>query len=380
MICKIMNIYNGDNGTKILSLPKNEEQLNSALVDLGVDRRNGFVHEVIFVKTRSKEIDKAILSLKLRVEEVNLFAMYYEETTPEWDVKFERMLKVFKPDNAKDFLNLMYESEAYSFYKAKTLEEIGEKLISQYPAMGRWTAKDVGEMFHEQNKGSFVLNSLYMVKDESLLDENTFHYNGVSVGDFYLASEDKDYVCSVAMFNKEKYEAYMLEGAEKPPYISLMLPTTINELCRAMDRLGGNEITYFVSPLTEHFPTNLAAKFSIGYINEFAELWSELEKDNDIIEKLSAVLAYEGREETIEDLLDCYSRLDEYKIYPGVCDYGILLNLDRKDNEKMTIKEKNKKINQYMCEYNGCLSGDYGLVLKTNGKKGIEEFLKVECI
>ena len=206
MICKIMNIYNGDKGTKILSLPKNEEQLNSALVDLGVDRRNGFVQEVIFVKTRSKEIDKAILSLKLRVEEVNLFAMYYEETTPEWDVKFERMLKVFKPDNAKDFLNLMYESEAYSFYKAKTVEEIGEKLISQYPAMGRWTAKDVGEMFHEQNKGRFVLNSLYMVKDESLLDENTFHYNGVSVGDFYLASEDKDYVCSVAMFNKEKYE------------------------------------------------------------------------------------------------------------------------------------------------------------------------------
>ena len=33
MICKIMNIYNGDKGTKILSLPKNEEQLNSALVD-----------------------------------------------------------------------------------------------------------------------------------------------------------------------------------------------------------------------------------------------------------------------------------------------------------------------------------------------------------
>ena len=188
MICKITNIYNGDKGTKILSLPKNEEQLNSALVDLGVDRRNGFVHEVIFVKTRSKEIDKAILSLKLRVEEVNLFAMYYEDTTPEWDVKFDRMLKVFQPDNAKDFLNLMYESEAYSFYKAKTVEEIGEKLISQYPAMGRWTAKDVGEMFHEQNKGSFVLNSLYMVKDESLLDENIFHYNGVSVGDFYLAS------------------------------------------------------------------------------------------------------------------------------------------------------------------------------------------------
>ena len=46
----------------------------------------------------------------------------------------------------------------------------------------------------------------------------------------------------------------------------------------------------------------------------------------------------------------------------------------------MTIKEKNKRINQYMCNYNGCLSGEYGLILKTNGKQGIEEFLKVDYL
>lgn len=381
MICRIKSMNKGKSGVKILSLPKNEQELNEALVDLGLDREKGYEHEVIFVKTRSKVIDETILHLKLRAEEVNLFARYYEDKTEKWDKDFERLLKIFQPTNAKDFLNLVYESMEYKFYKAKNIEEIGRKMLEQYPAMNKWSEKELGEMIHAQYNGKFVLDSLYMAKEEEFYEDGKPYYNGIAVEDIYFGSNNRDYVCSITMFNKDKYDAFLAGETEKPPSVTMMLPSTINEMARAMMRLGCGEVSYYVFPLTDTFPTDLAPKFSPGYINEFAELWLELEKEDGLITKLEAVLDYEGKEETIENLLEYYSVLENYKVYPHVWDYDELYRLRKKADTSIRSKEKKIiELNKYVKQYNGYLSSDYGLVLKTDGKPGIEELVEVYCL
>lgn len=377
MICKIKNIQTGE--IRTIGLPKGRKELNAFLMDFGLNEENGYAHEMVEARTRSKMVNDVLLKRNLTVDEMNAFAYIYSDTRNYWDRDFIRALDIEKPQTVIEFLTVAAEVPFYHFLEASNLEEVGNAYIELAPSFdGSMTARQVGEMMCEADGGKFVGDNLYYVKKVNYEDYVPIYYNGMRLDE----ETDLDEENSVMVLRISEKEAFMktLSGEEViVPSLRIALPATEYEIKRALHRFGDTPfIVEYWGTRDPDIPLTISEDADLFKLNLCAELWSAIDMNFYEQEKVSAIRYSEEEEETIDVFLSIFDRLDNYKLYPTLdhedaideCDANFGVTLPKGKSKKEIAEEILDKY-EYVYE-------DEGLLVKTNGEEGLEKYFIVE--
>ena len=376
MLCRIKNTETGYE--KILSLPKNDKELNKELSDLGLNEENNYKHEITQIGASHILLEEIMLPYEFDIDELNLFARYYESRTLSWQDDFVKLINALEPRNTMEFLNLMYESLAYTVIEAKNIKELGKTIRFRFDVEGI-EDEDIGRFYDATYHGKFV-NGYYVSKGKVPEFDKGYYYNGVALEDMaYSTGEDCDTMCIISMREETAYTAYLNKKGPKPPSITIVLPATDYEIRRAMHRLGAESVLFEVNSVNDVFPINVAYKYNLAGMNELAEICRELTNNEYDIEKLVAVLESVGEEESIESYLEYIPHLPQYRIYPTVTSEKEVLNLKRTSyGEEMDDDAFEETILDILEEHDAYFSEDFGLVLHSFGREMLEDFVEIQ--
>lgn len=393
-----MRLENLENGRKkFISLPKSERRIAAMLVDIGVTFDTDMSYKISYIGTKNRELAKEMLDIGLSIEELNIVAEYMFDKTEYWENDFELLLKIFKPKTSKAFINLMYESLGYQFYNAANEEELG-RLIRNEPephdgyakaflkSIAEKTDKEVGELFKEVSNGEFTNVGVFMLKHEISEEYGEEEvYDGINTNkEWYEMDNDPYCMCEVSVADMNYIDK---EDSEEYTFLNLKLPMTMNEIHQALKPMKTDKIIYIVDDDREVFPTRQAEKMSLWEVNELAEIWEELYQHEYQIEKLYAILAYEGKSLTFENVEAYVQKMNSYRFYPevdGILDVTHAPQIKSKypndDQSFQRMASKGEIVAELMRKFVGKFIGEFGAILCTNGEKGFEKYFEIESV
>lgn len=377
MICKIKNITTGE--IRTIGLPKGRKELDAFLMDFGLNEENGYAHEMVEARTRSKSVNDVLIKRNLTVDEMNAFAYIYSDTRNYWDRDFIRALDIEKPQTVNEFLTVAAEVPFYHFFEASNLEEVGNAYIELTPAFdGSMTARQVGEMMCKADGGKFFGDNLYYVKKINFEDYEPLYYNGMRIDE----ETDSDEENSVMVLRISEKEAFMktLSGDDViVPSLRIALPATEYEIKRALHRFGDTPfIVEYWGTRDPDIPITISEDEDLFKLNLCAELWAAIDMNFYEQEKVSAIRYSEEEEETIDVFLSIFDRLDNYKLYPTLDHEDAIEECDTNFGVTLPKGKSKKEIAQEILDKYEYVYEDEGLLVKTNGEEGLEKYFIVE--
>ena len=398
MLCRLENLENGR--TKFISLPKSERRIASYLVDIGVTVDTDMEFRISYIGTKRPELGKQMMELGLSLEELNLVANYMFDKTEYWEECFEWLLKVINPKNPKDFINLMYQSMAYHFFDATNDEELGKyikKTVAQQDEFIKGFVKgckgrsdeELGRLFRMYSKGEYTPIGKYIIMRKLSEEEKEGPpYDGINTNrEWYEMDDDPYCMCEVEVSDEKDVIAYKEKKADTIPFLKLKFPMTMNEIVHSLKKIKSDTIFTSVTDEEVMFPTENTKDMSLWKINELAEIWEDLYQQNSQIEKLWAIMTYEKRAITFEDIVECVMNMHNYRYYPGAQEKHDISSCNqikkRYPNNDPTRERHCSKMEivvELMREFGGRILKDFGILLHTNGEKGFEEYYEVECV
>ncbi len=398
MLCRLENIENGR--TKFISLPKSERRIAAYLVDIGVTFETEASFRISYIGTKRAELGRQMMEMGLSIEELNLVAEYMFDKTEYWEECFELLLKAFNPKTPKDFINLMYESLAYQFYDATNDEELGmvvKKLVEEQDEFTKGllegckgkSDKEIGQIYRMCSKGEYLNFGKFMIKHELSDEEREApEYDGVNTNrEWYEFDDDPYCMCEINVADNKNISKYVGKGNDKIPFLKLKFPMTMNEIQRSIRAINAEEIVYIVSDEGVMFPEDGVRRMTLWEINELAEIWEDLYRKDYQIDKFWAIMTYEDRTTTFDDILECVMNMHNYRYYPGVQDHFEISNAIQikkrflhNDPKQQRLCSKAEIVTELMKEFNGKVLKHFGILLCTNGEKGFEEYYEVKCV
>lgn len=391
MLCRLENTENGK--TKFISLPKSEERMASMLEDIGVTAETNEIYKVSYIGTHRPELAKRIMEFGLSIEELNSVAIYMFDKTECWENDFILLLEVFKPETKEDFFKLMKESLAYHFFDASNDEELGKifrRMIEEQAeflkAFSRKCEgkkdKEIGELVRACTEGEYVEIGKYMVKGEIPYWDRD---DDMRMGEVWFRMNKEPYcACEVNiadMNHKNK------EVRQEHKFIELKLPMGANEIHSALQSMNSDNFAYIFNDSKTMFPVKQAETMSLWEINELAEIWSEFHKGDYQNEKLYAIMTYEGKSKTFDNIIDCVQRMGDYRFYPNATElsdishtYQIKEKYVNDDPYTQRMYSKMEIVVELVKKFGGKIVKPYGIILYTKGENGFEEFYDVDCV
>lgn len=391
MLCRLENSENGK--TKFISLPKSEERIASILEDIGVTAETNEVYKISYIGTQRPELAKRIMEIGLSIKELNSVAIYMFDKTERWEKDFVLLLNVFKPKTKEEFIKLMKESVAYHFFDASNDEELGRlfrKMVEeQNKFLQRFSInckknkdKEIGELVRAYTEGEYVENGKYMVKREVQYGVTD---SDMSMGEAWFGMNNKPHcVCEINIADMSRIKK---EVRQKHQLIELNLPMTMNEIHKMLQPLNTDNIAYIFNNSETMFPVKQAETMSLWEINELAEIWSEFHMGDCQAEKLYAIMAYEGKSLTFDNIIDCVQRMSDYRFYPNATEltdishaYQIKNKYLHDDPYTQRMCSKMEIVVELTKKFGGKIIKPYGIVLYTKGENGYEEFYDIDCV
>jgi len=315
-IGKINGIATGEQ--RILSLPKPLSELNAFLMDMGIDKNNGFKYEVSGIRTGHDSLDEVMANYQ-NIDELNYIAEFMRNRD-EGDI--ERIVSIAKSEqsqNAKDFINIMHNSGHFEVYNAPDFEELGkeiafawDKIDDDSPIRQCINFKEYGESFHDAHEGKFAGGKYILlpsVKPEII-------YDGIMLPGTDEFSANADVLLSVKITTRD----LMGTGEDNPSGIWVDFPTTQYALERTAHRLDAESLADCI--IYDSYTTRLPLAHNfyevIDPLTEINTLMEILSKyDREAIDKFLAVVEYEGNPE-LDNLINCTYNLDCYDYAPEI--------------------------------------------------------------
>ncbi|MCL2838095.1 MAG: hypothetical protein FWE04_03365 [Oscillospiraceae bacterium] len=302
---------------RVLSLPKPLPELNAFLMDMGIDKNNGFKYEVSGIRTGHDLLDEVMANYK-NVDELNYIAEFMRNRD-EGDI--ERIVSIAKSEqshNAKDFINIMHNSGHFEVYNAPDFEELGKEIAFAWDGVDDESPlglcinfKEYGESFHDSHVGKFAGGKYILLPDSQKIV-----YDGVMLPGTDEFSANADVLLSTKITTRD----LMGTGEDNPSGIWIELPTTQYELERTAHRLGAENLADCV--IYDSYTTRLPLDHNFYEVtdplNEINTLMEILSKyDSEAIDKFLAVVEYEGNPE-LDNLINCTYNLDCYDYDPEI--------------------------------------------------------------
>lgn len=391
MLCRLENTENGK--TKFISLPKNDNILSSMLEDIEVTTETNSKYRISYIDTLRPELAKRIMELGLSVEELNRVAVFIFDKGECWEKHFVLLLNVFKPKTKDDFFKLMKESVAYHFFDASNDEELGRlfrKMIEEQNQFLRHYSsnskknndKEIGELVRVCTEGEYVEGGKYMVKREIQYGVTD---SDMSIGEAWFGMNNEPHcVCEINIADMSRIKK---EVRQKHQLIELNLPMTMNEIHKMLQPLNTDNIAYIFNNSETMFPVKQAETMSLWEINELAEIWSEFHKGDYQSEKLYAIMAYEGKSLTFDNIIDCVQRMSDYRFYPKATEltnithaYQIKSKYLHDDPYTQRMCSKMEIVVELMKKFGGRIIKNLGIILCTKGDNGFEEYYDIDYV
>ncbi len=391
MLCRLENTENGK--TKFISLPKSDNILAAMLEDIGVTAETNEKYKISYVGTLRPELAKRIMEVGLSIEELNRVAVFIFDKGEGWEKHFVLLLNVFKPKTKEDFFKVMKESVAYHFFDASNDEELGSlfrKMIEEQNTFLQYFSrnrkknndKEIGELVRSCTEGEYVEGGKYMVRREVQYGVTD---SDMSIGEAWLGmNNETHYVCEVNIADMNHIKK---EVRQKHQLIELNLPMTMNEIHKMLQPLNSDNIAYIFNDSKTMFPVKQAETMSLWEINELAEIWSEFHKGDYQIEKLYAIMAYEGKSLTFDNIIDCVQRMSDYRFYPKATElsnishaYQIKSKYLHDDPSTQRMCSKMEIVVELMKKFEGRIIKKLGTILYTKGENGFEEYYDIDYV
>ena len=318
MLCKITKMSGAaPEESRLIKLPKNEQELNALLQDMNIGKDNEFGYSITDVRTKNAVLDEWFDSHRtVDIDEMNYIAGGISRLNNAELTRLGDIMKAENPDNAIDFINIMHNRANYVFYDNITdMEELGKESAFRIYGFDEETPlgmcvdyKQFGESFHDAHNGTFI-DGKYIIKPSA----PQIVYDGVMLpGTDNIAPETR---LAVKIVSCERF------GVDDDSRgIWLKLPAAEYALDRAAHRLGEESIDgCFVNnakypDCLEYFL--LDCRSDIRELNIMAEILESYTEPAQI-EKFEAVLEYEGNIST-EQAINIAANLDCYNYDPEI--------------------------------------------------------------
>jgi len=296
---------------KQIILPKTANELENMLLGMDINKQNNYRYELSDVKTPYPQIDECLKGCN-NIDEVNYIANFLNGMNPKKEMQIDELLKVYKPQCAKDFIVLSQKAaNLWVYLGASNFEQLGEIVAEHFhegvidsPLGMHIDYKAYGEGFHDSHGGQFVGGS-YVVDtyDKPVYDGKFLPY----IDDGQIKT------MTVLLSNPE----LMVEDVEIIKGITMTFPASEYAIERAARKLGVEMDECWVAEL-KFEDTNFQYMFDINdtifEINELAGVISNLSNDN--TKKFVDVMEYE-QYVPIDQLINIALNLDCYEYEDG---------------------------------------------------------------
>lgn len=319
MLCKITKTSNGNQDqSRLITLPKSYQELNAFLMDMSIGKDNDWQYQISNLKTGTEIFNNALKDCQ-NIDELNFIAQYFDKCNSDKMQYLEYIIEMEKPQNAKDFINIMYDSEDYTIYNdTPTFEELGKEIAFNFDGVDSDSPlgmcinyKEYGESFHDAHGGRFVGGAYIM----SPINEP--RYDGIMLPD-----NDKfgDSIMALKITTERRVNDVNNDPSlGDPAVICVELPTTNYALERTANRLGADSldecIIYDCLSIKTYITEFIEPTSSITEVNALTEVMSSLNERH--FAKFEAVCFYEN-DASIGNMINFAYNLDCYEFNPEI--------------------------------------------------------------